>query len=128
MTTGDKAALWAAIGQHPGEDAPRLALADWYGEHGRPDMLHALRWCVRRGKWPRQTPKGTRAVWYGMSRAQSRWLTRVGEAHCLPGVVAGLFPVTRQKGAEMRFASLEEAVEHLAAALEKLRLAYEVPT
>ncbi|OWY61848.1 hypothetical protein B7486_61600 [cyanobacterium TDX16] len=122
----DESALWAAIKSNPGEDAPKLALADWYGDHERPDMLHALRWCVSRGKWPRLTPKGTTAIWYGSSRVTSRWLTRVDEAHALPGLVRDAFPTARQRHAEMRFKTLHEAILYLAAALDKLRQAYEV--
>lgn len=33
----DREALMRAVLLHPGEDAPKLALADWYEEHGNPE-------------------------------------------------------------------------------------------
>jgi uncharacterized protein (TIGR02996 family) len=124
----DESALWDAIAKNPGEDAPKLALADFYGEHERPEMLHALKWCVQRGKWPRVTPKGTTRIWYGTARLTSRRLSKVDAACTLPGIVVAVFPGSRSRYGTngMRFRSLEEAILHLAAALEKLRQAYEV--
>lgn len=123
----DESALWAAIAAKPGEDTPKLALADWYADNGNPVMERALRWCVARQRWPRATAKGAQSLWYGESRAiTARNRHGVKDAHTLPGPVMALFPSTRRRRAEMRFRDAKEAVLHLAAALEKLRRVYDL--
>jgi uncharacterized protein (TIGR02996 family) len=42
----DELALLAAIEEHPGEDTPRLVLADWYDEHGPPAKARDQRLAV----------------------------------------------------------------------------------
>lgn len=39
----DRDALVQAIADHPREDTPRLALADWFQEHGRPERAEYVR-------------------------------------------------------------------------------------
>lgn len=53
-----RAALWSAITAQPGEDTPKLALADWLDELGSAATAYALRWFVARGKWPHQFANG----------------------------------------------------------------------
>lgn len=43
MTTADAAGFLAAILAHPGDDLPRLALADWLDEHDQPDRGEFIR-------------------------------------------------------------------------------------
>lgn len=39
----DDAALFAAALAHPGQDTPRLVLADWYDDHDEIELAWALR-------------------------------------------------------------------------------------
>lgn len=46
-------ALWAAVEAEPDDDSPKLVLADYLDENDdAPKLSLALRWCVKRNKWP----------------------------------------------------------------------------
>lgn len=121
MTDGK--ALWKAIAARPGEDTPKLALADWYEEHGDGRMSHALRWCVARRTWPLHGPR--RSLWI-------RQVSRPGRNH-LPAVVFDAL-APRADGTPPALLSWdswrspEAAIRALAKSLAKLRSACEVPS
>lgn len=110
-------ALWAAL--KDGDDTAKLALADWYAERGNPILAHALKWCVKRGHWPRVTPKERAAVW---QRAHTKDRKRV--PHKLP---AEVFDAFRPRAMEYRWRSVKFAVEQLAFYLDRLMILCRVP-
>jgi uncharacterized protein (TIGR02996 family) len=120
--TDDRKALWRAIALNPGEDTPKLQLADWYAEHGDEATSYALRWCVSRGVWPVEGLR--RSIW-------CRQVTRPGRNH-LPATVFDLIPNGRDGIPTpllmyQSWCSTESAVRALSRALAKLRAACEIP-
>ena len=45
-------ALWRGVMAAPDDGLPKLVLADWFDEHGEPEMAQALRWMAENGKMP----------------------------------------------------------------------------
>ena len=103
----DEQALWAAIAAHPAENTPKLVLADWYDEHGDPDMARGLRWCAECGRWPHRYTRRPGAVWY--RRGKRREI-------CLP---ARVYRLARKRPREpaLRFKSVANAVRAVGEAL-----------
>ena len=53
----DEAALLAAIREHPDEDTPRLAYADWLQEHEKPERAEFIRAQVELARLPDDDPR-----------------------------------------------------------------------
>jgi len=126
----DAKALWRAIAKNPGEDTPKLALADWYGEQERPEMAHALRWCVARKRWPHRFDSCSLVCWIRQARAKGGGPRPEWARRCtLP---ASLYDALPRRWEPVRGFSYcgtaEAAVRKLAAALERLRSVLEVPS
>jgi len=119
----DARALWKAITLCPGEDTPKLALADLCQERGLPLVEAALRWCVARRVWP--SGAHPRVLWI-------RQTTRPGRNH-LPAVVFDALPMQRDGIPTnclqyQSWYSTQAAIRALARSLERLRRAVEVTT
>lgn len=131
----DAKALWLAIRKHPGEGTPKLVLADWYEENGRPEMGLAIRWCVARGKWPRahvflsggKYPRlYTRHGWV----SPRYYMNGRANRDVVPVAIFTSLPHNRRQDlicARVFYYSAELAVRDLAAALFAVRTACEVP-
>jgi len=120
----DRKALWKAIAKHPREDTPKLALADWFAEHGGPvdgsRMYFAIRWCVANRKWPAVVERND-AIWWVMNGAPGR--------HTLHPAIFRMMPGCRQHYVIFsHHGSAEAAIRALARVLTKLRNLCEVPT
>lgn len=129
----DSKALWKAIVMRPRDDAAKLALADWYEEHGWPRIGFALRWCVAKGKWPWPNdyrsgggkPRFTRFSWV-MDKVQ---MTR---SHALPTLVYLALPKiikcarARDYPLGARYYTCELAIRDLGDSLSLLRSICEV--
>lgn len=114
-----EAAFWRAL--RDGDDTGKLALADWYQERGNPVMAHALKWCVRRGHWPRVTPNRGQAIW---QRWRARDRKRPPHQLTAPLFLSLGGPLDAN---EMRYRDLTLAVAALAFALDQLAILCRVP-
>jgi uncharacterized protein (TIGR02996 family) len=57
-------ALHAALDADLTDALTRLAIADWYEEHGRGDEARAWRWMVEAERWPRYDADGEEWDWW----------------------------------------------------------------
>ncbi len=108
----DCKSLWKAIARQPGEDTPKLALADWYDDHGQPDMAFALRWCVAKGKWPYRSRYS--------KLAGGSWWPRKSQP-CPYNLDRWLMRAVEPSGYACLCGSAEQAVKRLAVGLARLR-------
>jgi uncharacterized protein (TIGR02996 family) len=65
-------ALLRAAAEHPDEDTPRLALADWLQEHGEEEVAGALRTSLQERGWV-DFPGGVRDRWKPWNACRNGW-------------------------------------------------------
>jgi uncharacterized protein (TIGR02996 family) len=83
--TSELAAFYAALEESPADHVTKLALADWYDEHGQPVAAEVLRYLAKRRKSPFRyyhTSEGLRHhhetwkdgwYWWATSREREGW-------------------------------------------------------
>jgi uncharacterized protein (TIGR02996 family) len=83
----DRDCLLRAIAEHPDDDAPRLACADWYEEHGDPDRAELVRVQVELADfgrvWRRALARREQAL---MAAHGARWRAALP---AIPGILYG---------------------------------------
>lgn len=110
--------MWATVKANPADGLPRLVLADWCDENGKPDLAYALRWSARRGRYPMVTPYRRYATWGTLLKGQHK----PPHQHQIPRLVFDLLrPVGQFSMFGHRSKTAEMAFERLAEALKRLR-------